>query len=503
MQQALQIRHSVAAMILVSMLAVGGVLGFALTSWGGQSVFGALHEVPMFVARPGGVAGDGISAGTTSFAPVLKPVLQAVVNISSSKVVKTQGGQGMNPFFNDPFFRQFFGGQFPGAQQPQEQKEQSLGSGVIVSPNGYILTNNHVVDGATDIKVFLPDKREFKGKVVGTDPKTDIAVVKIEATELPTITFGDSSKIAVGDLAFAIGDPFGIGETATMGIISATGRNGLDIEDYEDFIQTDASINPGNSGGALVNAHGDLIGINTAIISRSGGNQGIGFAIPINMARRVMDEILKNGKVVRGYLGVVIQEVTPNLAKAFNVPANKGALIGDVTAGGPASKAGLQKGDVIEALNGQTVEDINSLRLQIASMAPGTVARLKVLSNGKEREVDVTLGELPEKANQASPLNPGESSLMRGVQVDTLTPNVARQIGVQPGTKGVVVTDVAQDSPAADAGLQRGDVIEQINRQNVASVSDYNRLVTEAGKQPLVLLVNRGGNTAFVVVQPE
>jgi serine protease Do len=503
MQQALQVRHSVAAVILATMLTIGGLLGFALTSWGGHPVFGALHEVPMFIARPSGAGGNAISAGTTSFAPVLKPVLQAVVNISSSKVVKTQGGQGFGPFFNDPFFRQFFGNQAPGAQAPQEQKEQSLGSGVIVSPNGYILTNNHVIDGATDIKVFLPDKREFKGKVVGTDPKTDIAVVKIDASELPTITFGDSSKIAVGDLAFAIGDPFGIGETATMGIVSATGRNGLDIEDYEDFIQTDAAINPGNSGGALVNANGDLIGINTAIISRGGGNQGIGFAIPINMARHVMDEILKNGKVVRGYLGVMIQEVTPNLAKAFNVPANKGALIGDVTADGPAAKAGLQKGDVIEALNGQAVSSINDLRLQIASMAPGTVAHLKVLSSGKEHEVDVTLGELPEKETQAGPASPGEMSLMRGVQVDALTPGVARQLGVGPETKGVVVTDVAQDSPAADAGLQRGDVIEQINRQNVANVSDYNRLVTEAGKQPLVLLVNRGGNTSFLVVQPE
>jgi Do/DeqQ family serine protease len=359
------------------------------------------------------------------------------------------------------------------------------------------------VDGATDIKVFLPDKRQFKGKIVGTDPKTDIAVVKIDASELPTVTFGDSSKLQVGDLAFAIGDPFGIGETATMGIVSATGRNGLDIEDYEDFIQTDAAINPGNSGGALVNAQGELIGINTAILSRGGGNQGIGFAIPINMARHVMDEILKNGKVVRGYLGVLIQEVTPSLAKAFNVPQGKGALIGDVTADGPAAKAGLQKGDVIEALNGQTVDGINNLRLQIASMAPGTVAHLKVLRNTQERDVAVTLGELPEKANQASPTSPGESSLMRGVQVDTLTPGIARDLGVDPGTKGVVVTSVASDSPAADAGLQRGDVIEQINRQDVINVSDYNRLVTEAGKQTIVLLVNRGGQTSFIVVQPE
>jgi serine protease Do len=501
MQQAIHVRQSVAALIVATVLATGGILGMAATSWAGHSPLGSLNGVPMYIARPSGVSGEALPSGTTSFAPVLKPVLSAVVNISSSKVVKTP--QGQNPFFSDPFFRQFFGGQFPGGQEPREQKEQSLGSGVIVSPKGYILTNNHVVDGATDIKVFLPDKRQFKGTVVGTDPKTDVAVVKIDATDLPTITFGDSSKIQVGDLAFAVGDPFGIGETATMGIVSATGRNGLDIEDYEDFIQTDASINPGNSGGALVNARGELIGINTAILSRGGGNQGIGFAIPINMARHVMDEILKNGKVVRGYIGVIIQEVTPGLAKAFNVPEGKGALIGDVTAGGPAAKAGLQKGDVIEALNGQTVSNINSLRLEIASMAPGTVVHLKVLRNGQEREVAVTLGQLPEKEAQTAPGESNEGSPMSGVQVDELTPSIANELGISPATKGVVVTQVDGESPAADAGLRRGDVIEQINRHQVTSVSEFNRLVTEAGKQTLVLLVNRGGTTSFVVVQPQ
>jgi serine protease Do len=496
MQQVLQIRHSLAAVILASVLATGGILGVAISSWAGHPVLGASQRVPMFIARPSGEAA-GLPAGVTSFASILKPNLQAVVNISSSKVVKTPRGQG-NPFFNDPFFRQFFGDQFfHNFQAPREQRERSLGSGVIVSPDGYILTNNHVIAGATEIKVFLPDKRQFKGKVVGTDPKTDIAVVKIDATKLPTITLGDSSKIQVGDLAFAIGDPFGIGETATMGIVSATGRNGLDIEDYEDFIQTDAAINPGNSGGALVNVRGELIGINTAILSNGGGgNQGIGFAIPIDMARKVMDEILKNGKVV-------IQEVTPDLGKAFHVPEGKGALIGDVTPNGPAAKAGLQKGDVIEGLNGKDVNSINDLRLQIASMAPGTVVHLKVLRNGKERDVSVTLGELPEKANQAGPGGQSENGAMQGVQVENLTPSIARELGVGSGTKGVVVTDVAEDTPAADAGLQRGDVIQEVNRQPVTNVTEFNRAVSQAGSQTVVLLVNRGGQTSFVVVQPE
>jgi serine protease Do len=375
---------------------------------------------------------------------------------------------------------------------------------VIVRPDGYILTNNHVIEGATEIKVFLRDKREFKGKVVGSDPKTDVAVVKIDAASLPTLAMGDSSKIQVGDLAFAIGDPFGIGETATMGIVSATGRNGLDIEDYEDFIQTDAAINPGNSGGALVDAHGELIGINTAILTGGGGgNQGVGFAIPINMAHRVMDEIMQNGKVVRGYLGLMIQEVTPELAKAFKVPEGKGALIGDVTAGGPADKAGLQKGDVIEQLNGQTVNDMNDLRLQIASMTPGTVVHLKILRSGEEHDVSVTLGELPGKAGSNGPGGLSEGNPMHGIQVDTLTPAVARDLGLQPGTKGVVVTNVADGTPASDAGLQRDDVIEEINHHPVTTVTEYERIVREIAKQEVVLLVNRSGQTSFLVVEPE
>jgi serine protease Do len=251
----------------------------------------------------------------------------------------------------------------------------------MVSDDGYILTNNHVVDKATDIKIALPDKRQFKGKVVGSDPKTDVAVVKISATGLPTLAFGDSSKLQVGDYVFAIGDPFGIGETATMGIVSAKGRGGLAIEDYEDFIQTDAAINPGNSGGALINARGELIGINTAILAgNGGGNQGIGFAIPISMARRVMDQILKNGKVTRGYLGVAIQDMTPDLAKAFKAPEGKGALVGDVSSDGPGAKAGLQKGDVIEEIDGQTVTAVNDLRLRVASTAPGTTVHLRASS---------------------------------------------------------------------------------------------------------------------------
>jgi serine protease Do len=495
-EQVMRIRQSVALIVGVCILVVGAALGMGIRSWTGNSVLGA-HTIPVYIGQASGNR-DGANADAMGFAPMLQPLLPAVVSITSSRVVKVP----QSPFFNDPFFQQFFGGQAP--RGPQQQRERGLGSGVIVSPDGYILTNNHVIDKATDIKVILQDKRQFTGKVIGADPKTDVAVVKIDATGLPTIPLGDSSKIRVGDYAFAIGNPFGVGETATMGIISATGRNGLDIEDYEDFIQTDAAINPGNSGGALLNARGELIGINTAILSGgSGGNQGIGFAIPINMARHVMDEILKHGKVVRGYIGVGIQEVTPDLAKAFNVPAEKGALVGNVAPDSPGAKAGLQRGDVITELNGQPIQGPNDLRLQVGTMAPGTTVHLKVNRSGQARDVTLTLGEAPAgKGAGGANENAEENSAMRGVQVDELTPSVRQQLGLGSDVKGVVVTQVPDGSPAQDAGLQRGDVIEQVNRQEVNSVSDYDRFISKAGKQAIVLLVDRGGNTTFIVVQP-
>lgn len=497
MARLLQVRQSAALAFVAVVLIVGGVFGLAASSWAGHSVLGATHEIPVYIAQTGRSANEP-THNPMGFAPLFKPALPAVVSITSSRIVKVP----QSPFFNDPFFQQFFGGQTP--HSPQEQRERGLGSGVIISPDGYILTNNHVIEKGTDIKVTLADKRQFPGKVIGADPQTDIAVVKIATTGLPTIPLGDSSKLEVGDYAFAIGNPFGVGETATMGIISATGRNGLSIEDYEDFIQTDAAINPGNSGGALLNAKGELIGINTAILSGGGGNQGIGFAIPINMAKYVMDQILKHGKVVRGYIGVGIQDVTPELARVFHVPAEKGALVSSVEANTPGGKAGLERGDVITEIDGQPVESANDLRLKVGTLSPGTTVHLKVDRNGQTRDFSFALGEAPNgkgAANNAS--GAAENDTMRGVQVDELTDDVRQQLGLKPNVKGVVVTGVSDDSPAADAGLQRGDVIVQVNRQPVDSVSDYQRLVSEAGKQTVVLLVNHGGNTIFLVVQPE
>jgi len=438
-----------------------------------------------------------------SFAPIVKQVLPEVVNISTTKVVKTGfSGQMPQGMPMDPFFRQFFGhnfgGQFNGPQPPQEERERSLGSGVIVSPDGYILTNNHVVAGATEILVTTSDKHEYKARVVGTDSKTDLAVLKVDARNLPAVTIADSSKVQVGDYALAIGDPFGVGETVTMGIVSATGRANLGIEDYEDFIQTDAPINPGNSGGALVNDRGELIGINTAILSHgSGGSEGVGFAIPSDMARNVMDQIVRNGKVTRAYMGAYIQQMNPELAKAFGENAPHGVLVGDVEPGSPAQKSGLEKGDIIVALNGKPVVDDNELRMSIAMMAPGATANLKVWRNGSEQDVAVKLGEMPTQSERASaePANP--QGALEGVTVDNLDQQTAQQLGLPANTKGVVVTDISPSSPVADSGLQQGDVIQEVNHQSVRNVHDFDQAIQRAGKSPL-LLVNRQGHTLFI-----
>ncbi len=446
----------------------------------------------------------------SGFAPVVERVAPAVVNISSTKVVKTPtsfrngGGDDESDDPGDNMLRQFFGGGggFGGRsmpQMPREQREQGLGSGVIVSPDGYILTNNHVVDGATDIRVSLSDKREFQAKVIGTDAKVDIAVLKIDATNLPAIVFGDSQKVRVGEYAIAVGDPFGVGQTVTMGIVSAKGRTGLGIEEYEDFIQTDAPINPGNSGGALVNDRGELIGINTAILAHgSEGNQGIGFAIPANMARNVMDEIVKYGKVQRAYLGILPQDVTPAIAEAFGQKNLTGALVGDVTADSPAQRAGLHKGDIITEVNGKAVNGANDLRMTISMMQPGASVQLKAIREGAVRDFTANLADLP--GTEASNRQPGEKSesALQGVQVQNLDGQTAHQLGLPSGTSGVVVSNISPSSPAADSGLRKGDVIQEVNRKPVSSVSDFEQAVRASKNSPL-LLVNRQGNTMYVV----
>jgi serine protease Do len=436
----------------------------------------------------------------TGFAPIVKEVLPNVVNISSSKVVRTpnQMPEGMQ---SDPFFQQFFGHSFGNRPEiPQNRREQSLGSGVIVSPEGYVLTNNHVVDGATDVKVTLSDKRELKATIVGTDPKTDIAVLKLEGSNFPAITLGDSSKVQVGDYALAIGDPFGVGQTVTMGIVSAKGRGNLGIEDYEDFIQTDAPINPGNSGGALINDRGELVGINTAILSHgSGGNEGIGFAVPVNLARNVMTQILDHGKVTRGYLGVVIQPITPAMAKDLGLNKLQGALVSDVSPKGPAQASGVQRGDVILAINGNAVTDSNELRNTISMTQPGQTVKLEISRNGSTRDLDVKLGELPLSKEEARNQPEGSSKeALEGVSVENLDADTAAQLQLPESTKGVVVTGIDPSSPKADSGLQKGDVIQEVNHQPVRNVAEFEQAMHKANGDGALLLVNRGGTTLFI-----
>jgi serine protease Do len=434
----------------------------------------------------------------SSYAPVVKSVLPSVVNISSSKVVRarTEMPEGMQM---DPFFRQFFGEQGEGHFNiPKDRREKALGSGVVVSPEGYILTNNHVVDGATEVRVTLSDKREFQAKVIGTDPKTDVAVLKIEANNLKPITIGDSSKVEVGDTALAIGDPFGLGQTVTKGIISATGRGNLGIEAYEDFLQTDAPINPGNSGGALINDRGELVGINTAIISHgSGGSQGIGFAVPVNLAHQVMDQILKNGKVVRAYMGILPQDMTPDMAKAFGQKEARGVVVGDVSASSPAQEGGVERGDIILEVNGKPVETSNQLRNSISMMQPGSAVKLKLLRNGSEKNLSLKLAEMPTETAKLESDGEGSAKALEGVEVTNLNSDLAQQLGLPPSVKGVVVAGIDPASKLAESGLQKGDVIQEVNHQPVKNVSEFQSAVKKSGSDPL-LLVNRQGRTLFI-----
>ena len=500
MESSLKIRRWVATVVVLAAFAGGALLSQGFRNWAGHAVFGASRE-PIAIAQNALPVSLGNFAN--GFSAVIKPALPAVVNIRTSKIVKPQANQ-MSPLFNDPMFRQFFGDQFGQGGKPHAEREQALGSGVIITSDGTILTNNHVIDGATDIKVQLSDRRDFTAKLVGADPKSDLAVLKIEGKDLPTLPLGDSSQLNVGDLIFAIGDPFGVGETATMGIVSATGRGKLGIEEYENFIQTDAAINPGNSGGAMIDIHGNLVGINTAILSHggSGGNEGVGFAIPMSMAKPVMDQILAHGKVVRGYLGVYIQDFSPELAKSFNFNQSGGVLIGDVTPNTPAANAGLKKGDVIVKLNGQAVNDNNDLRNTISQMAPGTTVKLDIWRDGKTQDYSVTLTELPKEKAAAEGSDETGTSEIQGIEVQDVTPEILQQLNLPGGTRGVVVTAVDPSSPAAAAGLNRGDVIQEINHKSVATSAQYKQLMSGTNGQPILLLVNSGGVTHYLVVEP-
>ncbi|MGD0745116.1 MAG: Do family serine endopeptidase [Verrucomicrobiota bacterium] len=436
-----------------------------------------------------------------SFAPVVKKAAPSVVNIYSTHTVHLR--QFRNPLFDDPMFRQFFGDRFgPNDNREITRRLQSLGSGVVVSPDGYILTANHVVEGADEIKVAIGDNeddRKYTAKVVGADPPTDVAVLKIDARDLPAITLGDSGGLEVGDVVLAIGNPFGMGQSVTMGIISGLGRHYKEMGGYQDFIQTDAAINKGNSGGALVDAEGRLVGINTWIASSSGGSEGVGFAVPINMARRVMQSLIAGGRVSRGYLGVNPEDITPGLAKEFKLPNQNGALVDEVETNTPAQMAGIKSGDVILEINGKKVNDANSLRLMVSEMAPGTKATVKLLQDGREKTVVVVLAELPGQTansengqnNSGSGQANSKTDALDGVAVADLDQHARQLLRLPDKIQGVVVTDIDPDSNSAEAGLQKGDVIVEINRHPASNADKAVELCKQAKGSQILLKIWR------------
>jgi serine protease Do len=474
--------------------------------------FGLLISVMLCVST---TAFSAVAQGTpmqpgviTSFAPVVEKVAPSVVTVFTTQTVSR--GTATFPFSDDAL-RQFFGGQLP---KQGKQTLQGLGSGVIVSPDGYILTANHVVSGAEEIMVGLgTELRKYKAKKIGTDPGTDVALLKIEEKNLPGIKFADSEKARAGDIVLAVGNPFGLRQTVTMGIISGVGRGGMGIVDYENFIQTDAAINMGNSGGALVDIKGELLGINTAIFSRTGGNQGVGFAIPANLARDVMQSLRDKGRVVRGYIGASVQPLTPELAEAMKLKGQPtGALVGEVAPKTPSEKAGLKTGDVITTVNGKKINDAQELRLMIGSMQPGTRVQIEVNREGQKKTFDVELAEMPpgttaEGGPEASPeesAQPEKTTVFGGVAVADVTDDIRTALNLPKDVQGAVIAEVDADSPAGKAGLREGDVIQEVNKQRVKSAKD---LVAASKKlkpnEKILIRIYSQGRSGYVALEPK
>ena len=440
----------------------------------------------------------------SSYADLVNRVSPAVVTIRSTE--RARAAQQF-PFSDDPTLREFFGNRMPQQQQQTPQRVQGVGSGVIVNSDGYILTNHHVVDGALEIKVELTDNRTFTAKLVGSDAPSDLAVLKIDAKDLPVLHLGDSDKVRVGDVVLAVGNPLGIGQTVTSGIVSAKGRTtGLSDGSFEDFLQTDAAINRGNSGGALVNTTGELIGINSQILSPSGGSIGIGFAIPSNMARAVMDQLMKTGKVRRGMLGVTIQSVDADLASSLSLPAARGAIVTSVSNGSPAEKAGLKRGDVITAIDKQPVLDNNSLRNLVASKTPGSTVDVTASRNGRDQIFQVALTELPDRKQPESDDEDTSSTGVTGNQkyglsLQPFTPGMAERNGLEANDEGLFVTRIDPNGSAAEAGIRQGDLIQEVNRQPVKTVAEFNAAMQRSGAKPALVLVKRRGGVIYLTLK--
>ena len=491
-----------------TLIAVGIVIGLVVASDRGWMPNGTAgpEPVPAPLARPVATAPQLPMTGGSgkNFVEIAKSVKPAVVNIAAARTGKAgEGPQGSH--FDNPFFRRFFGDELK-RDMPKEPKEKGQGSGVIVDPSGLIITNNHVVDKADDIRVVLSDKREFKARLIGTDSKTDIAVIKIEAAGLSPIAWADSDQLEVGEFVLAVGSPFGLTQTVTMGIVSAVGRASMGIAEYEDFIQTDAAINPGNSGGALVNVRGELVGINTAIVSQSGGNMGIGFAVPSNLAHSIMDQLVRTGKVVRGWLGVSIQELSPELARQFGMTETKGVLVSDVMEDSPAKKAGFERADVIVEFDGKSMDSPTHLRNAVAQTPLGKNVSIKLIRDKKLKTLNVTIVEQPKSMALSGSEEREESIAPTGVlsdfEVHELTEELAGRYGIKSSERGVVVTRVRPGSMVEEIGVREGDLILEINRKAVTSLTAYERLRSGLSKdQAVLLLVKRQGRSLYLTLR--
>jgi serine protease Do len=466
-----------------------------------------MFSVTNLFAQQGGI--ENLKQTGKAFASVAKQVSPAVVFVQAETIRETEDLNRYHSPFDDDMFRRFFGDRFfvmPDNRRPQRKREHSQGSGFffsldkgLFSDKAYVLTNNHVVNNASNIRVTLQDGSEYKATVKGADPKSDIAVLELKVSNVPTLKLGDSNKLEVGEWVVAIGNPFGLSHTLTAGVVSAKGRTSLGISDYEDFIQTDAAINPGNSGGPLVNLDGEVVGMNTAIFSRSGGYMGVGFAIPINMAKGVAQQLLDVGEVRRGYLGIVIQNMTPELAESFGGKTTRGILVSQVVEDSPAQKAGLQQGDVIINYQGEIVIDTGAFRNRVSLTAPGTAVSIVVIRNGNKKELTATIAELTDQM-VGSEETEFESNVL-GFSVQAITPGLAEQFGAKPG-EGVIVTDVEQGSLAAMAGIEVGTVIYQVNRKPLSSVGQFKQLIAKSrSARQVLLLIGRDDMSRFVVLK--